>query len=201
MTKRTVKGKLDVICGSMFSGKSEELIRRIRRAEVANLKVCSFKHKVDNRICIENITSHSGYKTKAIAIDNPADIALFATENAQVVAIDEVQFFGEEIVPVILSLVEAGKQVIVAGLDLDFRGIPFGCMATLLAIADTVTKLSAVCIVCGKEAHFSQRLINGRAAKFDDPIILVGAQDCYQARCRDCYVIDKSPWDEAQKTV
>lgn len=192
--KRVIKGKLEVICGSMFSGKSEELMRRIRRAELAQKKVSVFKHKVDNRLSIDNIVSHSGFKYKAIAIDDPADIELFITDEVQVIAVDEIQFFGEEIVPVILALLDAGKQVIAAGLDLDFRGIPFGCMPTLLALANSITKLNAICMICGNEAHFSQRIINGRAAKFDDPHILIGAQDCYQARCRDCYIIDKSGW-------
>lgn len=112
----------------------------------------------------------------------------------RVIAIDEIQFFGEDIVPVILNLVDFGKRVITAGLDLDFRGIPFGCMPTLLALSNSVTKLNAVCMICGNEALYTQRLINGRAANFDDPLILIGAQDCYQARCRDCYIIDKSAW-------
>ncbi len=194
MSKRTIKGKLEVICGSMFSGKSEELIRRLRRAELAQLKVCVFKHKVDNRISIDYITSHGGERYKAIAIDNPSDMELFVSDDVRVIAIDEIHFFGEEIVPVILTMLDLGKRVIAAGLDLDFRGIPFGCMPTLLAIANSVTKLNAVCMICGNEAIFSQRLINGRTAKFDDPLILIGSQDCYQARCRDCYIIDKSGW-------
>ena len=194
MSKRHVKGSLEVICGSMFSGKSEELIRRVRRAELSQLKTCVFKHKIDNRISIDYITSHGGEKFKAIAIDDPSDMELFVSDETPVIAIDEIHFFGEEIVPVILNLVDAGKRVMVAGLDLDFRGIPFGCIPTLLAIANSISKLTAICTVCGNEAIYSQRLINGRAAKFDDPIILIGAQDCYQARCRDCYIIDKSGW-------
>lgn len=194
MSKRTIKGKLEVICGSMFSGKSEELIRRLRRAELAQLKACVFKHKVDNRISIDYITSHGGERYKAIAIDNPSDIELFVSDEVRIIAIDEIHFFDEEIVPIILAMLDLGKRVIVAGLDLDFRGIPFGCMPTLMAIANSVIKLNAVCMVCGNEAIFSQRLINGRTAKFDDPLILIGSQDCYQARCRDCYIIDKSGW-------
>ena len=197
MTKRAVKGKLEVICGSMFSGKSEELIRRIRRVEFAHAKAAVFKHKIDNRISIDYITSHGGDKYKAIAIDTPSDMELFVSDSVQLIAVDEVHFFGEEIVPVIMNFIDQGKRIIVAGLDLDFRGIPFGCMPTLLSIANTVIKLNAICAVCGDEAIFTQRLINGRAAKFDDPLILIGAQDCYQARCRDCYIIDKPAWNEA----
>lgn len=196
MTKRTIKGHLEVISGSMFSGKSEELIRRVRRAEIAHQKVSVFKHKFDNRMSIDSILSHSGDKCKAIAIDNPQDIKLFVSDDTKMVAIDEVQFFGEEIVPVILQLLDEGKIVIAAGLDLDFRGIPFGCIPTLMAIANTITKLNAICMLCGNKAMYSQRLINGLAAKFDDPLILIGSQDSYQARCRDCYTIDKSGWIE-----
>ena len=159
MAKQTIKGRLDVICGSMFSGKSEELIRRIRRAELANQKVCVFKHKVDDRVSIDSVDSHSGYRCKAVAIENPVDMELFVTEDCKVIAIDEIQFFGEEIASIIIDFVDSGKQVMVAGLDLDFRGIPFGCMPTLMAIADSITKLSAVCMVCGQEAHFTQDLL------------------------------------------
>jgi thymidine kinase len=185
------KGKLEVICGPMFSGKSEELIRRLKRAELGQQKVCVFKHKLDDRMAIEYIQSHNGNKFKAIALDNPSDMNLFISDDMQVIAIDEIQFFCTEIIPIILDLVDNGKRVIVAGLDLDFRGLPFGTLPTLLALADNVTKLTAICIKCGNEAHFSQRLLNGKAAKFDDPIIMVGAQEKYQARCRDCFIIDK----------
>ena len=138
MTKRRGKGKLEVICGSMFSGKSEELIRRIRRAEFAQQKACVFKHRIDDRMTIEHIHAHNGDTYKAIALENPSDIALFVTDDIQVVAIDEVQFFGPDSIPTIMSLVDAGKRVLVAGLDLDFRGVPFGIMPTLMALADSV---------------------------------------------------------------
>jgi thymidine kinase len=193
MSKRPIKGKLEVICGPMFSGKTEELIRRLRRAELAQLKTSVFKHRLDDRMTIEYIYAHSGDKFKAISLENPTDIALFMNDDIPVVGIDEIQFFPLSIVQIILDLVDMGKRVVVAGLDLDFRGMPFGCMPTLLAIADSVVKLAAVCIECGNEAHFTQRLINGKAAKFHDPIIMIGAQECYQARCRDCYIIDHNP--------
>lgn len=195
MPKITSKGRLEIVCGSMFSGKSEELIRRIRRAEFAQQKMCVFKHRIDDRMSIDYIHAHSGDKFKAIALENPADMELFVTDDIRVIAIDEVQFFSQEIIPTILSFVESGKRVIAAGLDLDFRGLPFGPMPTLMAVANSVLKLNAVCMTCGNDAHFSQRLINGRPAKFDDPILLIGAQDCYQARCRDCYTIDKTVWN------
>lgn len=191
MLKRNTKGKLEVICGSMFSGKSEELIRRLTRAEIAKQKTCVIKHKLDDRMEIDYVRAHNGDKIKAIALDNPKDIELFVTDQIQVVAIDEIQFFSCEIIPIIEKFIEEGKRVITAGLDLDFRAIPFGCMPILMAIADSVTKLQAVCIECGQDARFTQRLIDNKPAKFNDPLIMIGAQECYQARCRECYIIDK----------
>jgi len=181
----------------MFSGKTEELIRRIRRAEHAQHKVGVFKHHFDTRVSTESISTHYGDKVKAIALEHPHDIRTFVQEEMHIIAIDEVQFFSPDIVRTILDLVEEGKKVIAAGLDLDFRGVPFGAMPPLLAIADHITKLYAVCVTCGNDAHYSQRLIDGRAAKFDDPIVLIGAQDVYQARCRDCFIIDRVEWKPA----
>lgn len=187
------KGKLEVICGSMFSGKSEELIRRLRRAQIAQLEVQVFKPSIDNRTTTEYIHAHSGDKLKAIAVEHADQLAEFVLSSTKVIGIDEVQFFDMGIVSVIHDLVQRGKQVVVGGLDLDFRGIPFGPMPTLLAIADTVTKLKAVCMQCQDDAHFTQRLVNGKPAKISDPLIVIGAQECYQARCRDCYRIDHAP--------
>jgi thymidine kinase len=194
--KKQTKGKLEVICGSMFSGKTEELIRRIRRMEYAHQKVIVFKHKVDDRMSTEFVHAHNGEKYKAIALENPDDMQLFITDETTIIGIDEVQFFSRAIIPTIFNLLEQGKNVIAAGLDLDFRGMPFGVIPTLMAVADSVTKLNAVCISCGKDACYSQRLINGKPARFDDPVVLVGAQDHYQARCRDCFIIDKKSWEE-----
>lgn len=182
-------GRLEVICGSMFSGKSEELIRRLRRAEFAQQTTQIFKPSIDNRSTIEYIHAHSGGKLAAIAADNPQVITEFTLDTTQVIGIDEVQFFSNDILDTIAALIAQGKRVIVAGLDLDFRALPFGCMPLLLAIADSVTKLNAVCMVCGIDAHHTQRLINGVPAKFSDPLIMIGAQECYQARCRTCYEI------------
>ncbi len=198
MQRRSIKGKLEVISGSMFSGKSEELIRRIRRADYAQMKIAVFKHRVDDRMSIEYISTHSGDKFKAIALEKPEDIKHFVTEETQIVALDEVQFFTMDIIPLVLEMVENGKKVIAAGLDLDFRGVPFGPIPPLMAIADKITKLNAVCMTCGNDAHYSQRLIDGRAAKFDDAIVMVGAKDVYQARCRDCFIIDKIQWAPAE---
>lgn len=185
------KGKLEVVCGSMFSGKSEELIRRMRRAEFARLKVQVFKHSLDDRATTEHIHAHSGDKLAAIAAERPEQIAALILSETQVIGIDEVQFFSNDIIALVYDLVQQGKRVIVAGLDLDFRGVPFGCMPALLAIADSVTKLKAVCMTCGSDAHFTQRLVNGLPAKSSDPLIVIGAQECYQARCRGCYAIDR----------
>lgn len=182
------KGKLDVICGSMFSGKTEELIRRLRRSTIAQLKTQIFKQGLDvDRVMTECLYSHGGNTLSATAIKTPAVLKELLFDETQVVGIDEVQFFTLDIVNVIQELVDAGKHVIVAGLDLDFRGGPFGCMPTLLALADTVTKLKAICVVCGGDAYISQRIIDGRPAQAHEPVILVGAQESYQARCRSCY--------------
>ncbi len=186
------KGVLEVICGSMFSGKSEELIRRIKRAQFAKLKVLVFKHSLDTRIETDHIQSHNGSQLQALLTDNPSALNAHITSNVQIIGIDEIQFFSPEIIPIICALIDAGKRIIVAGLDLDFKGYPFGCMPSLMAIADHVTKLKAICLPCGKDAHFTQRLINGKPARYDDPLILIGAQEQYQARCRDCHIIDQN---------
>ena len=187
-------GRLEIICGPMFSGKSEELIRRLRRGIIARQRVMTFKHALDNRFSFDCVASHTGDKIDAQAIDTPERILTFVKKGgADVIGIDEVQFFPNSIVYVIDELVNSGKRVIAAGLDLDFKGIPFGPMPTLLTLADDVMKLKAICAICGKDALFSQRLINGNPAKYTDPIILIGAQESYQARCRNCYTIDQVP--------
>lgn len=188
------KGSLEVICGPMFSGKSEELIRRLRRANIAKQTIAVFKPELDTRRGIDRVTSHNGSAMEARPISDLQDILDHVAEhNIQVVGIDEVQFFPNGIIEVICTLVDAGKRVIAGGLDLDFRGVPFGPIPTLLAVADDITKLRSICTVCCKDAHFTQRLVNNAPANFDDPIILLGAEEAYQARCRGCYSIDKKP--------
>ncbi len=187
------KGVLEVICGSMFSGKSEELIRRLKRAEFAKLSVLTFKPNLDTRHTINALTSHSGDEFKTIPLADPLMIFSYITPETDVVGIDEVQFFPPAILNVVCTLIEQGKRIILAGLDLDFRGMPFGCMPIFMAIADQVTKLKAICISCGQEGHFTQRLVNGFPAKHDDPLIMIGAQEHYQARCRGCYSINQKP--------
>ena len=189
-----IKGSLEVICGPMFCGKSEELIRRIRRALIAKQEVCVVKPAMDKRYSDTQLVSHNGTRICALPVSTSAQLyeSVHAAE-AHAVGIDEAQFFDAGLTDVINALVSEGKRVIVAGLDRDFRGLPFGCMPALLALADAVTKLHAICTECGSDAALSQRLVNGKPAAFNDPIILVGAQEAYQARCRSCYVITGAP--------
>ncbi|MBT4855687.1 thymidine kinase [bacterium] len=189
----TYKGRLEVICGSMFCGKSEELIRRLRRAEIARKNILVFKHSLDDRTTLEHVVSHNGTKIRAFPVEKHTDILKLVTPEIDIVGIDEVQFFEPSVVATILELVDKEKHVIAAGLDLDFRGIPFGSIPPLLAVADSVIKLKAICIQCGNDAHFSQRLVNGKPAKFNDPIVMIGAEESYQARCRECFKIDLNP--------
>lgn len=177
-------GWIEVICGSMFSGKSEELIRRVRRAQFAKQKIAVFKPEIDNRFSEEAVVSHNGTTVIAIPVASSTHIEAFVTDEYDVIAIDEAQFFDEGIVDTIMSLADRGFRVIVAGLDQDFRGEPFGPMPRILAIAEHITKLQAVCTVCGSPASRTQRLIDGTPAGYDDPIILVAASEAYEARCR-----------------
>ncbi len=178
-------GRLEVICGSMFCGKTEELIRRVRRAIIARQTVKVFKPQLDDRYGIQNITSHTGQSVAAIPVASSEDILALADGGATVVAIDEAQFFDVGLIEVVRRLVdERSLRVILAGLDTDFRGEPFGPMPQLLSIAEEVIKLHAICVVCGEEASRTQRLVDGKPAAYDDPIILVGAQESYEARCR-----------------
>ncbi|WP_019153983.1 thymidine kinase [Robertmurraya massiliosenegalensis] len=186
-------GWVEVVCGSMFSGKSEELIRRVRRAEYAKQKVAVFKPKIDNRYSNDAVVSHNGTSFNAVPIAHSMDIFKHIESDEDVIAIDEVQFFDSEILNVIQHLADSGHRVIAAGLDQDFRGEPFGQMPNVMAIAESVTKLQAVCTVCGSPASRTQRLINGNPASYDDPVILVGASEAYEARCRHHHEVPKSP--------
>ncbi|MGN6735467.1 MAG: thymidine kinase, partial [Candidatus Binatia bacterium] len=165
-------GWVEVICGSMFSGKSEELIRRVRRAQFAKQKIAVFKPKIDNRYHEQSVVSHNGSSFIAKAISHSVEILHHVEADMDIIAIDEVQFFDEGIVRVVEQLADSGHRVIVAGLDLDFRGEPFGQVPALMAIAEHVTKLQAVCTVCGSPSSRTQRLIDGRPASYHDPIIL-----------------------------
>lgn len=177
-------GSVEVICGSMFCGKTEELIRRLRRARIAKQQVQVFKPRVDTRFNHQKITSHSGLDVDAQVVASPAEILTILEPETTVVGVDEIQFFPAEIVAVVETLAEKGLRVIVAGLDLDFRGEPFGCMPQLMARAERVEKLQAICMVCGHPASRTQRLVDGKPAHYHDPLVVVGAQELYEARCR-----------------
>jgi len=177
-------GWIEVVCGSMFSGKSEDLIRRVRRAQYAKQKIVVFKPEIDDRYSEEEVVSHNGTTVIAYPVASSSHIESFVTDAYDVIAIDEAQFFDDGIIEVVMKLADRGFQVIIAGLDQDFRGEPFGPMPHLMAVAEQVTKLHAVCTVCGSSASRTQRLINGTPAGYDDPVILVGAAEAYEARCR-----------------
>lgn len=188
MTTHT-HGRLEVICGSMFSGKTEELIRRLRRAGIARQKVQVFKPAIDDRYHVEKVTSHNGLAFEAQPVQGAQEILTQLEPDTTVVAIDEVQFFDTAVIPLCESLANQGKRVICAGLDTDFRGEPFGPMPDLIVRAESVDKLHAICVVCGEEANRTQRLIDGRPAAYDDPVVLVGAAEVYEARCRHCHEV------------
>lgn len=186
---RPNSGWIEVICGSMFSGKTEELLRRLRRAVIARQNVQLFKPAIDDRYGVTTVASHDGAKWEGTVVQNAGEIMTLVLPETQVVAIDEVQFFDDEVVEVCDDLALQGKRVIVAGLDLDFRGEPFGSMPALMAKAEGIRKLHAICVVCGGEASRTQRLINGEPAYYEDPVILIGASESYEARCRGCHQV------------
>jgi thymidine kinase len=189
MYNKPGSGWIEVVCGSMFCGKTEELIRRIRRAQIARQKVQVFKPAIDTRYAERDVTSHNGMQVEAVPVKDIAEIRSLVEADTTVVALDEAQFFDGDVVSLCEELATQGKRVIVAGLDMDFRGEPFGPMPTLMARAERVDKLQAICVVCGETASRTQRLINGQPAAYDDPIILVGASEVYEARCRRCHKV------------
>lgn len=178
------QGSIEVICGSMFSGKTDELIRRLVRATIAKQKVQVFKPAIDIRYAVEKVASHTGSTFDAMPIERSADIRTKLEKDVTVVGIDEAQFFDAEVVVVAQELAARGIRVLVAGLDMDFRGEPFGSMPQIMAEAEDVTKLHAICMVCGGDASRTQRLVNGKPARYDEPIVIVGASELYEARCR-----------------
>jgi len=189
--QRQDHGWIEVICGSMFSGKTEELIRRTRRAQIARQKVQVFKPRLDDRYQFERVASHTGMHLDAIVVGGAREIPQLVAPDTTVVVIDEGQFFDWTIADVCDFLADNGRRVIIAGLDLDFRGEPFGPMPLLMAQAERVDKLQAICVVCGAPASRTQRLINGQPASYDDPVIMVGADEVYEARCRHCHQAPK----------
>ena len=192
MYQQYQSGWIEVICGCMFAGKTEELIRRINRITYAKKSILVFKPKIDDRYDEGSVVSHSQKKIKSIVISNASEILEnLPKELPYAIAVDEVQFFGEELIPVIESLANSGVRIICAGLDQDFRGEPFGIMPMILSRAEYVTKLQAICQVCGQPATRTQRIINGEPADYDDPIILVSAAEKYEARCRHCHQVPR----------
>jgi thymidine kinase len=184
-------GSVEVICGSMFSGKTEEMIRRLRRAKIAKQKVQVFKPIIDTRYNLEKVTSHAGMDFEAMPVNNSKEILPNLKKDTTVVGIDEAQFFDDGIVEVVEQLADLGMRVIVNGLDQNFRGEPFASIPILLARADKVDKLQAICMVCGQPASRTQRLVNGKPAKYDDPVVIVGAAELYEARCRKHHLVPR----------
>ena len=185
MFHRTLPGFIEVVCGSMYSGKTEELLRRVKRAQIARQKVQVFKPQIDDRYSVDHVQSHNANRIISRPVERATDILELVENNTRVVGIDEAQFFDEAIVDVAQKLAYRGIRVIVAGLDMDFRGQPFGPMPRILAVAEQVTKLQAVCVVCGAPASRSQRIAGPTGV--DAEKVLVGATDLYEARCRFCH--------------
>lgn len=185
MAQQRQSGSIEVICGSMFSGKTEELLRRIRRAQIGRQEVQVFKPKIDNRYSEKHVQSHNATRTLSIPVSSSWDILEHVGDRTRVVGIDEVQFFDMDVVQVAQKLADRGIQVICAGLDMDFKAEPFGPMPLLLCLAEEVTKLSAICIVCGGLASRTQRLISDA-----DEQVMVGAGETYEARCRFCHDVN-----------
>jgi thymidine kinase len=189
-------GWIEVIAGVMFSGKSEELIRRVRRALIARKRVQVFKSHLDDRYSgVYAVGSHDGRTIEAVPVDTSEQITLRLDPLAQVVAIDEVQFLDAGVVAIANSLAARGRRVILAGTDTDFRGEPFGPMPQLMCVAEVVDKLHAICVLCGAPATRNQRLIDGKPARYDSPQVMVGGAEAYEARCRSCHNV--LPADES----
>ena len=192
-------GWIEVICGVMFSGKSEELIRRVRRAIIAKKRIQVFKSHLDERYAgIYQVSSHDGRTVNAEPVDTTEQIARLMLPDTQVVAIDEAQFLDAGIVQLVTSLANRGLRVIVAGTDTDFRGEPFGAMPQLLTVAEVVDKLHAICVVCGNPASRNQRLIESKPARYDSPTIMVGSAESYEARCRACHSVPRRDEDQGR---
>lgn len=192
---KTKTGWIEVICGSMFSGKTEELIRRLRRAQIAKLRVQVFKPIIDARYSKDHIASHSAQRLEAKVIRSAEEILSLVEKDTQVVGIDEAQFFNHDLIDVCQTLANRGLRVIVAGLDQDYRGVPFEPIPQLLAIAEYITKNTAICVVCGNPASRSQRIIP------EGDRVVVGAQEAYEARCRICFDPNFSEKIKKKKTI
>lgn len=196
MDLRCKDGWIEVICGSMFAGKTEELIRRINRIHYAKKSIIVFKPMIDNRYDQNKVVSHSQKKVDSIPVSSSEEILEHIKELPYAVAIDEAQFFDEGLIDIVERLANSGVRVIIAGLDMTFKGEPFGIMPELLCRAEYVTKLQAICQVCGAPATRTQRIIDGRPADYDDPIILVSASEKYEARCRHCHQVPHAKFNK-----
>lgn len=184
------KGDIEVICGSMFSGKTEELLRRLRLARVAGQRIQLFKPVIDDRYSTDSVVTHDGTPSQgATNADNALDLLAKVEPAANVVGVDEAHFFDDVLVDVCIYLAHWGKRVVAAGLDQDYRGNPFHPMPRLMAVAADVTKMHAICIVCKRRASRTQRLINGQPARIDSPLILIGGKESYEARCSHCHSV------------
>jgi thymidine kinase len=191
------QGWIEVITGVMFSGKSEELIRRVRRALIARRRVQVFKSALDDRYHgIGHVSSHDGSGVTAVPVRTSTELAERIHPQTQVVAVDEVQFLDDGVVEVLTVLADRGARVLVAGIDMDFRGEPFGPMAEILARAETVDKLHAICMVCGNSATRNQRLVDGAPAPYESPVVQVGGHESYEARCRRCHQVPSATRDQ-----
>ena len=198
MLHRSLPGFIEVVCGSMFSGKTEELLRRLKRAQIGRQKVQVFKPAIDNRYSADHVQSHDASRILSISVTTADEILKRVDHNTRVVGIDEAQFFDEQIVEVAQILAYRGIRVIVAGLDMDFRGQPFGPMPKLLAVAESITKLSAICVVCGNPATRSQRILSATGDVRKETVV-IGAKEVYEARCRFCHEPDFENMPVAQE--
>jgi thymidine kinase len=192
-------GWIEVISGVMFSGKSEELIRRVRRGIIARRRVQVFKSHLDSRYTgLYSVSSHDGTELEATPVDSAAEILRLVRPDTEIVAIDEAQFLDDDIVTVATLLAGRGIRVILAGTDTDFRGEPFGAMGTLMTAAEVVDKFQAICVVCGDPACRNQRLIDGKPARYDSPTIMIGGRESYEARCRHCHKVPRKDEDQTE---
>jgi thymidine kinase len=195
----TRPGWIEIISGVMFSGKSEELLRRVRRSVIARKRVQIFKSHLDDRYAgVRRISTHDGLEVDAVPVDSAAEILRRVRPDTQMVAIDEAQFLDEGIVEVAGALARRGMRVVLAGTDTDFRGEPFGAMPQLMAVAEIVDKLHAICVLCGDPACRNQRLVDGKPARYDSPTILVGGSESYEARCRHCHAVPRVDEDQGR---
>jgi thymidine kinase len=193
----TRPGWIEVIAGVMFAGKSEELIRRVRRAAIAHKQVQVFKSHLDARYAgLYSVTTHDGITVEAEPVDSSEQIVRSVRPGTEVVAVDEAQFLDEGIVTVAGDLADRGVRVILAGTDVDFRGLPFGPMPRLMCAAELIDKLHAICVVCGGPATRNQRLVDGQPAPWNSPTIMVGGRESYEARCRHCHKVPKADEDQ-----